>query len=111
MSENRRQARRYVRTTLNFVILLLVLTSLVWSGGCTPGAKAPEVILIGATLPETGPFIGAAGPFRALLDTWAEMVNEDGGLYVQEYGKRFPYALSSTTTRVTGIRCKSCTRD
>jgi branched-chain amino acid transport system substrate-binding protein len=75
---------------LNSITLLLVLTSLVWSGGCGPGAKAPEVILIGATLPETGPFIGAAGPFRALMDTWAEMVNEDGGLYVQEYGKKIP---------------------
>lgn len=78
------------RRMVKIVTLLLVMAVLVWPDGCGRSARAPEVILIGATLPETGPYTGAAGPFRAFMNTWAELINQDGGLYVQEYGKRIP---------------------
>lgn len=54
-----------------------------------PGADKKEV-LIGATLPETGNFKGAAGPFRAFLNAWADTVNAKGGIYFKDYDKKLP---------------------
>ena len=39
-----------------------------------------QPILVGGTLPLTGPFAGEASAFQKLADTWAEMVNEKGGI-------------------------------
>ncbi|MEM3031349.1 MAG: amino acid ABC transporter substrate-binding protein, partial [Nitrososphaerota archaeon] len=50
----------------------------------------PRTIIIGATLPKTGPFSPIAGPFEKLYLAWQDMVNERGGLYVKEYGMRLP---------------------
>ncbi len=75
--------RRHLKLIIGLSILLLL-------SACTGPSRAPEEILIGGTLPETGSFIGSAGPFRALMDAWAAMVNETGGLYIKEYGKRIP---------------------
>jgi branched-chain amino acid transport system substrate-binding protein len=48
-----------------------------------PAAKAApsgRPIVIGGTLPLSGQFSGEASAFQKLADTWAEMVNEGGGL-------------------------------
>ncbi|MEM1936926.1 MAG: amino acid ABC transporter substrate-binding protein [Candidatus Caldarchaeum sp.] len=56
----------------------------------TGQATPPRTILIGATVPKTGSFSPVAGPFEKLYLAWQDMVNERGGLYVKEYGRRLP---------------------
>jgi branched-chain amino acid transport system substrate-binding protein len=53
----------------------------------TPAAAAPakaapsgSPVVIGGTLPLSGQFAGEASAFQKLADTWAEMVNQGGGL-------------------------------
>ena len=53
-------------------------------------AAAPESIRIGATVSESGHFSSEVGPFARLMKAWAEVVNEQGGLMVREYGRRLP---------------------
>ncbi|MFZ8856893.1 MAG: amino acid ABC transporter substrate-binding protein [Candidatus Caldarchaeales archaeon] len=50
----------------------------------------PRTIIIGATVPKTGPFSPVAGLFDKLYIAWQDMVNERGGLYVKQYGMRLP---------------------
>jgi len=52
--------------------------------------KAPEAILIGGTIAQSGPMSAEVGPFKKMMDLWADMVNEQGGLLVQAYGKKIP---------------------
>jgi branched-chain amino acid transport system substrate-binding protein len=52
--------------------------------------KAPEAILIGGTIAQSGPMSAEVGPFRKMMDIWADMVNEQGGLLVKAYGKKIP---------------------
>ncbi len=51
---------------------------------------APDVIHIGATVSQTGHFSSEIGPFERLMKAWADMVNEQGGIMVKEYGKKLP---------------------
>ncbi|MBI4588777.1 MAG: amino acid ABC transporter substrate-binding protein, partial [Candidatus Rokubacteria bacterium] len=53
-------------------------------------AKAPDAILVGATLAVTGPFSAEVGVFRKMMENWAEMVNAKGGIALREYGKKLP---------------------
>lgn len=45
-----------------------------------PAKPAGAPIVIGGTLPLSGAFSGEASAFQKLADTWAEMVNEKGGI-------------------------------
>lgn len=49
---------------------------------------ARDAILIGGTVSETGTFNTDVGPFRKLMENWAAMINERGGLPVD--GQRLP---------------------
>lgn len=58
-----------------------------------PNVHAAQVrreILIGATVPQSGPFAAEAGPFGRLMKAWADSVNRGGGLLVKEHGRRLP---------------------
>lgn len=52
--------------------------------------KAPEAILIGGTIAQSGPMSAEVGPFKKMMDIWADMVNEQGGLLVKAYAKKIP---------------------
>jgi branched-chain amino acid transport system substrate-binding protein len=52
--------------------------------------KAPEAILIGGTIAQSGPMSAEVGPFKKLMDIWADMVNEQGGLSVKAFGRKIP---------------------
>jgi branched-chain amino acid transport system substrate-binding protein len=52
--------------------------------------QAPEAILIGGTIAQSGPMSAEVGPFKKMMDTWAEMVNDTGGVHVKAYGKKLP---------------------
>ena len=51
---------------------------------------APDAIHIGATVSQTGHFSSEIGPFKRLMNAWADIVNEKGGIMVKEYGKNLP---------------------
>jgi branched-chain amino acid transport system substrate-binding protein len=52
--------------------------------------QAPEAILIGATVSQTGHFSSEVGPFKRLMESWANLVNGQGGIMIKKYGKRLP---------------------
>jgi branched-chain amino acid transport system substrate-binding protein len=52
--------------------------------------KVPEAILIGGTIAQSGPMSAEVGPFKKMMDVWAGMVNEQGGLHVKIYQKKLP---------------------
>lgn len=43
-------------------------------------AGAQEQILVGASLAMSGPFAEEVGPFKKLMETWAEIINARGGI-------------------------------
>jgi branched-chain amino acid transport system substrate-binding protein len=51
---------------------------------------APETILIGGTIAQSGPMSAEVGPFKKLMDVWADLINEKGGLHVKAYHKKLP---------------------
>ena len=55
---------------------------------------AKESIVVGMSRPLSGPLavIGDSA-FRPVYETWVPMVNEEGGIYVEEYGKKLPIEL------------------
>lgn len=53
-------------------------------------AQAPKEIVIGTTISVSGRFTTMVGPFKKLMESWAEVVNERGGIWVDQYKKRLP---------------------
>jgi branched-chain amino acid transport system substrate-binding protein len=53
-------------------------------------AAEPKEIVIGSTLALSGRFKGIVGEFDKLANAWTDLVNERGGIYVKEYGKKLP---------------------
>jgi branched-chain amino acid transport system substrate-binding protein len=72
------------------LLLFLVALTLGPAREASTQAKAPDQILVGATIASTGPFSAEVGPFKKLMETWAEMVNAKGGILIKEYGKKLP---------------------
>jgi branched-chain amino acid transport system substrate-binding protein len=60
----------------------------------TPAVPEKDKIVVGMSRPLTGwnATIGDAA-FRPVYETWTEEVNADGGIYVEEYGKKLPIEL------------------
>jgi branched-chain amino acid transport system substrate-binding protein len=65
--------------------LLLLLAA-----AAQPQPKVPEAILIGGTIAQSGPMSAEVGPFKKMMDAWAEMINQQGGLHVKAYNKKLP---------------------
>src|SRR5919197_285235 len=65
--------------------LILLLAGVSWAQ-----PHVPEAILIGGTIAQSGPMSAEVGPFKKMMDAWADMVNEKGGLFVKAYGKKLP---------------------
>ncbi len=72
------------------IFFVLVMAAMAFTNGAAYAGKAPKEILIGGTAAATGKFSGYGELYRKMHDTWASMINERGGLYVKEYGKRIP---------------------
>lgn len=53
-------------------------------------AQGKKEIVIGGTISETGRFASDVKPWPKLMNTWAEMINERGGLWVKSEKKRLP---------------------
>jgi len=74
-----------------FVIALTVTISIFQVTG--KAAKAPKSIVIGALVSMTGPDALTGQPSRMGYQLGADMINEKGGVYVKEYGKKLPIEL------------------
>lgn len=69
------------------VILLLIAFVVI---GWSPAFGNSGRIRIGATVSATGHFSTEVGPFRRLFRAWAAGVNQTGGIYLKEKGKKVP---------------------
>jgi branched-chain amino acid transport system substrate-binding protein len=63
--------------------LVIIRPDFTWAG-------EPKEIKIGATIALSGRFKGLVGNFDKLGNEWAGLINERGGIYVKEYGKKLP---------------------
>ena len=70
------------------LLLVAVALALGLAREASTQAKAPDAILVGATLAVTGPFSAEVGVFKKMMENWAEMVNAKGGIMLKEYGKK-----------------------
>jgi branched-chain amino acid transport system substrate-binding protein len=52
--------------------------------------KLPEAILIGGTIAQSGPMSAEVGPFKKMMDVWADMINAQGGLLVKSHHQKLP---------------------
>ena len=74
---------------LSFMFCMLVLLGIgIQTGKVMAAGK--DVILIGGTISQSGRFASDVKPWPELMDTWAEMINERGGLWVKSEKKRIP---------------------
>lgn len=53
-------------------------------------ADAPAEIRIGATVSQSGHFSSEVGPFKRLMEAWAQIVNERGGIKLGQHNKSVP---------------------
>lgn len=73
-----------------FFIVIFALVLVLSTGEVFAQKRSPKQILFGATVCMTGHFAPEVRTFKRLMDTWTQMVNEKGGIYVKEYSKRIP---------------------
>ncbi len=75
-----------------FLVIVPLCLGLIlsWGALAAVAADGPEAIVIGATVSQSGHFSSEVGPFKRLMETWAEMVNEKGGIKLKQYGKSLP---------------------
>jgi len=60
----------------------------------TPTVPAKDKIVVGMSRPLSGPLaIIGDSAFRPIYETWVPRVNDEGGIYVEEYGKKLPIEL------------------
>jgi len=84
-----------VKKRILFISLAVVLALSVGLIGCGGGdgdgePEAPEWILIGDTVSYTGPYAIFGGVASWGTEAAIEDINAEGGIYVEEYGKKIP---------------------
>jgi branched-chain amino acid transport system substrate-binding protein len=59
-----------------------------------PAPPPKDTIVVGMARPLSGPLaVVGDSAFRPIYETWVPMVNDEGGIYVEEYGKQLPIEL------------------
>lgn len=83
-------------------ILLIALVAVLVSGatfsGCDGGDEVPEAILIGVPAPLTGMYAGFGEGGTFGMEAAVDDINAEGGVYVEEYGKKIPLELVIVNT-------------
>ncbi|MFP3295559.1 MAG: ABC transporter substrate-binding protein, partial [Caldisphaera sp.] len=54
---------------------------------------APPYILIGTLYASTGSFVSSSMSQYEGLQVWAKWINQSGGIYVKQYGKKIPVKI------------------
>jgi len=90
--------RKRFLTLIGTLCLILALVAIPFTA-CTPEEAPPALpakdkIVVGMSRPLSGPLavIGDSA-FRPVYETWVDEVNAEGGIYVEEYGKKLPIEL------------------
>ncbi len=77
-----------------FGVIALALVALIvlpLFAACAPKPPAKDKIVLGQAISLSGPYtIGAAVTQLAPTDMWVKEVNDAGGIYVKDYGKKLP---------------------
>ncbi|MBW2000849.1 MAG: amino acid ABC transporter substrate-binding protein [Deltaproteobacteria bacterium] len=76
-----------------FITFLVVMLAIGLGGGPSKAATAPETIKLGCVISLTGPFAIGGSWVRQGYDIAVKHINEAGGIYVKEYGKRIPLEI------------------
>jgi len=80
-----------VNKKLLLIPLALLLALSLIAIGCPPTGTAKDSIVFGGSRPLTGPnAIYEQTAFGPIYRMWIDEVNADGGLYIEEYGKKLP---------------------
>jgi branched-chain amino acid transport system substrate-binding protein len=74
-----------------FIALMLVTIILLPEENHSAPAGA---IRVGATVSATGKYATEVGPFQRLFETWIADVNDRGGIYLKQYGRKLPLRLA-----------------
>jgi branched-chain amino acid transport system substrate-binding protein len=91
-------------------LTLVALVALPLFGACGTAPAAKDKIIVGMSRPISGPLaIIGDSAFKPIYDTWVPMVNDQGGIYLADYGKKLPIELKiyddksdvGTMTRLT----------
>lgn len=90
--------RLYMKPFRFGILTILLLVSILFPSTAAPYhtsltsslSNEPHEILIGGTIPVTGPYSRLAGPFKKLAESWQELINEQGGIWVEQYAKKIP---------------------
>ncbi len=77
------------------IVLMLLGTLVVFSGCALPGSgpAAPKEIVIGASIPQSGPLVAFGSYMEWGYKKAVEEINEAGGLYLSEYDTKVPVRL------------------
>jgi branched-chain amino acid transport system substrate-binding protein len=81
------------RRKLVFALLSISLIAALLLVSCGPKAPEKDVIKIGFSRSLTGLSAAAAEGEHEAVIYWSEKVNAEGGIYVEEYGKKLPVEL------------------
>jgi len=81
----------WVKFLLPFVGGILILGLI--TAGCAPTVPEKESIRVGFSTSLTGIYAAGAESQMNAQVLWAEQVNEEGGIYVKDIGKRLPIEL------------------
>lgn len=86
--------KKRIFTVLGSVCLVLILVALPFmTVFAKPAVPAKESIKIGFSISLSGPFAPSAESQMNAQVLWSEQVNERGGIYVKDMGKRLPVEL------------------
>lgn len=75
---------------ISAIIPIFIGLIISWSAIPAMAADVPDAVVIGATVSQGGHFSSEVGPFKRLMDAWAELINEKGGIRLKQYGKSLP---------------------
>ncbi len=77
-----------------FAVFLVLALVMIGSQGCGESKPAKDKIVVGMSRPLSGPeqAVGDSA-FKPIYDTIVPMWNAEGGIYIEEYGKKLPIEL------------------
>ncbi len=96
---------------LLLIPLAVILASALIFGGCKPAAEVPEEILIGSSTALTGKECSFAIGGTFGVETALEDINDLGGVYVEEYGKKLHVSLIITDNESEATKAGTLAED
>jgi branched-chain amino acid transport system substrate-binding protein len=84
-----------------FILLQIVV------GGAMAASPAPQTIPVGACISMSGPYSNLGGQAKAGYEIATEVINQAGGVFVKEYGKKIPLELIIQDTESVPMKAVS----